>query len=178
MSNRHYGCTPLEGATNLCTYLDQSQSSIRYYGPSPREGAVNLYTDSDQSKSRSSIHYHERSPREGAVNLSTDMNQSEPKILLKVHPPREGADCLCTIIDQSELERRIHCSGKILNHSIASCNKTQFPSVSNCTISKPSVPFCKYNTVISGSPSSKNLSIKDMSNATDDLIMEESFRSC
>ena len=58
---------------------------------------------------------------------------------------------------------------------MASCNKTHFLSVSNCT-SKPSVPICKYNTGISGSPSSKNLSILDILNASDGPIMEEIFR--
>ena len=130
--------TPQGGGYIFCTNFNQSQSRIRHYVRSPREGAVNLCINSDQSQSRSNSHNHERLPPEGAVNLCTDLNQPEPRKIFKVHPPREGANSLC----QSESENRIYPSGKTFNHSIASCNKTQFLPVSNCT-SKPSVPIRK-----------------------------------
>ena len=122
-------CTyPQEGVKISTSYCDHSGKKINYK-PTSQEGGINLCTNLDQS--HSSIRYYVCSPREGAVNLCTDLNQLETRKLLKVHPPREAADNLCTISDQSEIKRRIHYSAKILNHSITSCNKTQFPPVSN-----------------------------------------------
>ena len=47
----NYRYTPREGATNLCTNLNQSQLSKLLYRCKPREGVTNLCTESSQSQS-------------------------------------------------------------------------------------------------------------------------------
>ena len=141
---------------------------------SPREGAINFFTNLNQSELRK-LKYG-CTPREGVTNLCTESSQSHSSKRYYGCSPREGALKLCKNENQSDLKYRTHCSGRFLEHSITSCNKTQSSPVSICNISKSSLPYCQCNSVISGSSSRKNISILDIWNAMNDPIMDENFR--
>ena len=104
------------------------------------------------------------------------LTQTQLSKLYYEYSPQEGAVNLCTNGNQSDSTYHTQFSGGIPEHSLISNNITQSPPVPICKIFKSTVPYYQNKIVVSESTTCKNFSILAMSNASEEFIIDESFR--